>query len=169
LILRFAFWYKTDIHPLTIFLALPIPGYQKKRYAEAEERVSAIKKFKKLKIMENQFRVIVAGGRDFFDYHLLESKLNKLLSQKENVVIVSGNAKGADQLGERYARQHKLLISSFPALWNLHGTKAGFIRNEEMAKNADAVVCFWDSVSTGTKHMIDTAVTMNIPLRVINY
>ena len=119
--------------------------------------------------MENQFRVIVAGGRDFFNYHLLEERLNKLFSQKENVVIVSGMANGADKLGERYAREHGLLISYYPALWAQHGTKAGFIRNEEMAKNASACVCFWDGESTGTKHMIDTAVTMNIPLRVINY
>jgi hypothetical protein len=38
-----------------------------------------------------------------------------------------------------------------------------------MAKNADACVCFWDGKSTGTKHMIDTAETMKIALRVINY
>ena len=119
--------------------------------------------------MENQFRVIIAGGRDFFDYRLLESRLNRILSQKENVVIVSGMAKGADSLGERYARERGLLISYFPALWNQNGSRAGFIRNEEMAKNADACVCFWDGKSTGTKHMIDTAETMKIALRVINY
>jgi hypothetical protein len=119
--------------------------------------------------MENQFRVIVAGGRDFFDYQLMKSKLDTLFSLKNNVVIVSGGAKGADQLGERYAREHHLLISSYPALWNLHGTKAGFIRNEEMAKTANACVCFWDGESTGTKHMIDTAKSMQIPVRVINY
>jgi hypothetical protein len=119
--------------------------------------------------MENQFRVIVAGGRDFFNYQLMESKLNKILSQKQNVVIVSGTAKGADQLGERYAKAHGLMISYFPALWNQHGARAGFIRNEEMAKTADACVCFWDGESTGTKHMIDTAETMKIALRVVNY
>jgi len=119
--------------------------------------------------MENQFRVIVAGGRDFFNYQLLESRLNKILSQKENVVIVSGMANGADSLGIRYAREHNLLISYFPALWSQNGNRAGFIRNEEMAKNADACVCFWDGKSTGTKHMIDTAETMKIALRVINY
>jgi hypothetical protein len=119
--------------------------------------------------MENQFRVIVAGGRDFFNYHLLEEKLNKLFSQKENVVIVSGMANGADSLGIRYAREHNLLISYFPALWAQNGNRAGFIRNEEMAKNANACVCFWDGKSTGTKHMIDTAKERNIPIRVINY
>ena len=119
--------------------------------------------------MENTFRVIVAGGRDFFDYALLEKKLNVLLSGKENIIIVSGMAKGADQCGERYAREHNLLISYFPALWNQNGNRAGFIRNEDMAKYADACVCFWDELSVGTEHMIETAKKMNLNLRVINY
>ena len=115
------------------------------------------------------FRVIVAGGRDFFDYKLLKEKLDCLLSKKENVIIVSGMAKGADSLGERYAREHGLIISYYPALWNQNGNRAGFIRNEEMAKNAEACICFWDGTSTGTKHMIDTAKSMNLKLRVFGY
>jgi hypothetical protein len=119
--------------------------------------------------MEKQtIRVIVAGGRDFFDYTLLEKKLDKMFSEK-NVIVVSGMAKGADSLGERYAREHNLLISHFPALWQQHGNRAGFIRNEEMAKYADACVCFWDGLSVGTEHMIETAKRMNLKLRVVNY
>ena len=119
--------------------------------------------------MEKQtIRVIVAGGRDFFDYTLLEKKLDKMFSEK-NVIVVSGMANGADSLGIRYAREHNLLISYFPALWAQHGTRAGFIRNEEMAKYADACVCFWDGKSSGTKHMIDTAQTMVLQLRIVNY
>ncbi len=118
---------------------------------------------------QNEFRVIVAGGRDFHDYSLLKEKLDVLLSNKENVVIISGLAKGADTLGEKYAHQNKLVVSYYPALWNQHGSRAGFIRNEEMAKTADACICFWDGASVGTKHMIDTAKSMNIKLRVIGY
>jgi hypothetical protein len=119
--------------------------------------------------MEKEFRVIVAGGRNFFNYQLLKEKLDKLFSEKKNVVIVSGMAKGADQLGERYGKEHGFLISYFPALWNQHGSRAGFIRNEEMAKNADACVCFWDGESTGTEDMIKVAQRYNLKVRVINY
>jgi hypothetical protein len=117
----------------------------------------------------NSFKVIVAGGRDFFDYNLLKSKLDIILSKKDKVTIVSGNAKGADSLGERYAKENGILVSYFPALWNQHGTKAGFIRNEEMAKYADACVCFWDGESSGTKDMIRLAKEYNLKLRIINY
>jgi len=117
----------------------------------------------------NSFKVIVAGGRDFFNYDLMKAKLDVILANKENVVIISGVANGADSLGIRYAREHKLLISYFPALWAQHGSKAGFIRNEEMAKYADACVCFWDGKSSGTKDMIRLAGEYNLKLRVINY
>ena len=119
--------------------------------------------------MEKQtIRVIVAGGRDFRNYDLMKQKLEVIFSEK-NVIVVSGMADGADRLGERYAREHNLLISHFPALWGQYGNQAGFIRNVEMAKSSDACVCFWNGKSTGTAHMIETAKKMNLKLRVINY
>jgi predicted Rossmann fold nucleotide-binding protein DprA/Smf involved in DNA uptake len=45
------------------------------------------------------FKVIIAGGRDFSDYALLEKTLDKLLKNKTDVQIVSGLARGADSLG----------------------------------------------------------------------
>jgi len=53
-------------------------------------------------------RLIVAGSRTFKDYSLLSRKLDVLLSRKvgqgEEIIIISGGARGADALGERYAR-----------------------------------------------------------------
>ena len=73
----------------------------------------------------NSFKVIVAGGRDFFNYELVKQKLDILLSKKENVVILSAMETGADSLGVRYAREHKLLISWFPATPVKHGSRTG--------------------------------------------
>jgi hypothetical protein len=114
-------------------------------------------------------KVIVAGGRDFNDYNLLAEKLNKLLSNTANVVIISGMANGADSMAAKYAEENKLRISEFPAQWAKHGKASGFRRNVEMARYADACVCFWNGKSPGTKHMIDTAKRMNLKLRIINY
>jgi hypothetical protein len=114
-------------------------------------------------------KVIVAGGRDFQNYDLLSEKLNKLFSKRADVVIISGMAKGADSLAVKYAEEHKLRVSEFPAQWQKHGNSSGFRRNVEMARFADACVCFWDGKSVGTKHMIDTAKRMNLNVRVINY
>ena len=45
------------------------------------------------------FRVIVAGGRDFGDYQLLRKTLDNLLCNiTEEIVVVCGQAKGADTI-----------------------------------------------------------------------
>ena len=115
------------------------------------------------------FKVIIAGGRDFNNYDLLKKKVNKILSNKSEIEIVSGTANGADKLGERYAKEFNLNLKQFPADWNKHGKRAGYLRNKDMSIYADACICFWDSKSKGTEHMINLAKSQGIPLRVIKY
>ncbi len=116
------------------------------------------------------FRIIIAGGRGFNDYALLKNTMDKLLSNiKGNIIIVCGKARGADTLGERYAKEKGYGINYYPANWDLYGKCAGYIRNEQMAQNADALVAFWDGQSRGTKHMIDLARKYNLKVRVKRY
>ena len=118
----------------------------------------------------HMLRVIIAGGRDFDDYELLKSKMDKLLqNQNDGVTVVCGEARGADTLGKRYAEERGFSVVSFPADWDRYGKRAGPVRNEEMAKNADALVAFWDGQSHGTKHMIDTARRYGLLVRAIRY
>lgn len=115
-------------------------------------------------------RVIVAGGRDFSNYDLLRERLDYYLSRTgEPVEIVSGTARGADQLGERYAKERGLPVASFPADWNRFGKAAGYKRNSEMASYATHLVAFWDGESRGTKHMINLAERHNLVVRVVPY
>jgi len=115
------------------------------------------------------FKVIVAGGRDFADYDLLKSKLDNLLVNRDPVEIVSGTARGADKLGEFYAKRSQLAVALFPADWDLYGKSAGYKRNAQMADYADALVAFWDSKSRGTMHMINLAKSAGLQVRVVNY
>ncbi len=116
-------------------------------------------------------KVIVAGGRDFKDAQLMETKLDKILSNynRDEIVIISGRAKGADRVGEEYAQRNSIPVEEYPAQWDLYGTSAGYIRNTEMANNATHLVCFWDGKSRGTKNMIDIAKKRGLPTRVILY
>lgn len=115
-------------------------------------------------------RVIIAGGRDFDDYALLTETMDNYLSDvMDEVAIVCGKARGADTLGERYALDHGYSVLAFPAEWNRFGKTAGYIRNTEMAKNADALVAFWDGKSLGTKHMIATAEQSGLDVHVVRY
>lgn len=113
-------------------------------------------------------KVIIAGGRRFYDYDLLKRKCDYFLRDKKGVEIVSGNAKGADELGERYAKEMVYPIKLFKADWKL-GRFAGFLRNREMANYADALIAFWDGKSRGTKNMIEEAKEKGLLIRIVKY
>ncbi len=113
-------------------------------------------------------KVIIAGGRTFDDYNLLVEKCDNILSKSTDIEIVSGTANGADKLGERYAKEKGYKIKRFPANWSL-GKSAGYIRNEEMALYADALIAFWNQDSKGTKHMINLAIKHGLKVKTIIY
>ena len=117
-----------------------------------------------------KFKCIIAGGRDFKDYNLLSNSLNKILVSKlPNVIIVSGMANGADQLGVLYASYMDLEFEPFPADWDKNGRGASHIRNREMAVFANALIAFHDGISRGTANMISVMEKLNKPVRIIKY
>jgi predicted Rossmann fold nucleotide-binding protein DprA/Smf involved in DNA uptake len=118
------------------------------------------------------FHVIVAGGRDFQNYEVMERMLDVVFAEKiktHEVIIISGAANGADSLGEEYAIVRNMRCRVLPADWDKHGKSAGYKRNAQMAENADACVVFWDRASRGSKHMIDIAKSKGLLLRVFDY
>ena len=121
--------------------------------------------------VHSTFKVIVAGGREFNDYGLLCQTCDRMLSQKQrthSIVIVSGTARGADTLGERYAQERGYSIEQYPADWEHAGKAAGFIRNAQMASVADALIAFWDGQSKGTQNMIIEGKKKGLVVRIYN-
>ena len=117
------------------------------------------------------YRVIIAGSRSFNDYELLREQCLSILQEKmrtHRVIIVSGHARGADSLGERFANEFRLPFELHPAKWRLLGKAAGMVRNAEMAKCSDALIAFWDGESSGTRHMINFARKRGLEVSVIN-
>ena len=100
-------------------------------------------------------RTIVAGSRAVVDYAVVRQTLDTLRFTVTEVI--SGAARGADQLGERWARERGIPCRRMPACWDLHGLRAGYVRNAEMVAIADALVAFWDGQSRGTRHVIELA------------
>ena len=72
-------------------------------------------------------------------------------------------------LGAEWAANHGVPLQHFPAYWDKYGKSAGFIRNAEMGEYADALIAFWDGVSPGTKHMIQTMKRNKKPYWVYDY
>ena len=108
-------------------------------------------------------RTIIAGSRDFTVYGILKQAMEGF---EKPTVVLSGNARGADQLGERWARENNIRIERYIPNWHL-GRGAGFARNIQMAQNAERLIAFWDGNSRGTKHMIDTARAYDLIVEVV--
>lgn len=118
-----------------------------------------------------EFKIVIAGGREFNDYTLLKQEMDNLIHSEnlKNVCIISGGARGADYLGEKYAKERGYKLLLYPAEWGRYGKSAGYIRNKEMADASDATVAFWDGESKGTKHMIDITKSVGNKIKVIFY
>lgn len=111
-------------------------------------------------------KVIIAGSRDIVSYPIVTSAVHQ--SGFEITEVVSGGARGADRLGEAYAKNNDIALKVMPADWNKFGKSAGYRRNEEMARYADALIALWDGESRGTMHMIEIAKRLNMPIFIFN-
>lgn len=114
-------------------------------------------------------RVIVAGGRNFRDYNLLCNILDDFHKENKIDEVVCGGARGADSLGEQWAKEHNIPVKYFPADWDTYGLAAGPIRNQAMAEYGDYLIAFWDGKSRGTKGMIYCMKRMKKHGKVISY
>ena len=132
------------------------------------------------------FKVIIAGGRDFNNYEMLEEYCLKVLASKSTIEVVSGTAPGADSLGETLAIKKGFGLKSFPAPWDeiegkpasaigttrggkKYWKRAGMVRNKQMAEYADALIVFHDGTSTGTANMIRIAEHKGLPIKKLIY
>jgi hypothetical protein len=105
-------------------------------------------------------KVIIAGSREVTDYSLIESAIAE--SGFETTQIISGGARGVDKLGEQYAKEKNVPCRVMTANWDQYGKAAGYIRNEQMAEVADALIAIWDGKSKGTFNMINIAKKKNL-------
>lgn len=108
-------------------------------------------------------KLAVIGSRDFNDYNLLKSELDKIFI----TMIISGGAAGADDFSQRYAKENGLPILIFYPNWNKEGKSAGYKRNVKIIKACDEVIAFWDGKSKGTQHGINLAKDKKV--KIINF
>lgn len=127
-------------------------------------------------------RCIIAGSRTFNDYEMLCEAVEAGIKELGIKIteVISGNANGADKLGERWAEENGINVVTFPAEWNNlkepgaviksrynqwkkcdeeYNANAGFYRNEQMAKRAGktgALIAI-DFDTNGTNNMIKLA------------
>lgn len=78
-------------------------------------------------------KVVFTGGLDCQDHHLIWAKLDRVLEQQPEMVLVHGGApKGAELIASRWAGARKVSQIAFKPDWTRHGKAAPFKRNDEM-------------------------------------
>ena len=113
----------------------------------------------------------------YYDYKLSGDergtvRIFKIRDSINKIHYISGHSpadKDEIVIEKRYAEEHGYEIDAHPADWDKYGKSAGYKRNQEMAEVADAVICFWDGNSKGTKHMVDIAKEKKLMCKVIQY
>ena len=131
-------------------------------------------------------KIIVAGGRDFFDEEYMAQELEVL--HRTGVIVepelVCGMAPGADLTAKAIFENSDYVVHERPADWkdlsavpcvikrNRYGeynALAGHNRNATMGDEAELAVIFWDGKSTGTKNMIDYMRKLGKPVHIFYY
>ncbi len=111
-------------------------------------------------------KLAIVGSRNFTDYKRFSQIIGKIKGQI--TLIVSGGARGADTLAERYAKEKAIPYLIFPANWDKYGKQAGPLRNQDIVDNADTMVAFLAPESRGTKDSIKKAQAKRIPVHIVN-
>lgn len=108
--------------------------------------------------------VLVTGGRDYSDVATVFDCLTELNSQFERMIVVHGDAAGADTLAYDVCREVGIEQVRVPAAWNRYHKGAGPVRNRLMLDlfPIDVVLAF--PGGTGTTNMCDQSRLRNIPV-----
>lgn len=100
-------------------------------------------------------KLIIAGGRNYWLTKEDFFQLDHLHAACPVTEVACGLALGADVCGKVWAIMHGIPVKDFPAEWNIHGKGAGYLRNADMAKYAEALAIF--PGGKGSENMLELA------------
>ena len=128
-------------------------------------------------------KVLVCGGRDYGHIDWKVEKDTMLLQErvaqwyhaisilddlpKEDLVIISGMAKGADTVAAAWAVSNNITLEAYPAKWDEYGKAAGIIRNTEMLEEGEPDLMIAFSGGIGTDNMIKQSKNCGVEVRII--
>lgn len=112
-------------------------------------------------------RLLVCGSRSIRSQAVVSNGIDEALRgwsllTPDIECLVSGGAKGVDQLAELWAGPAGVRVERFVPDWEGQGRRAGIERNLAMLdfigqSENPRVVAIWDGTSRGTKHSLDEA------------
>ena len=101
---------------------------------------------------------LICGGRAFTDQTMFDGAMSDLLALKGCPVrVVHGGAAGADAMASDWGWRMGLQVVGIAARWDLHGKRAGPLRNQKMLDEykPDFVIAF--PGGRGTADMVSRA------------
>jgi hypothetical protein len=102
------------------------------------------------------YRLLVTGSRQWQDRRTIADALNQQhrdWGRPADAVLVVGDAIGADAIAAELWAKAGLVVERHDANWELHGKRAGMVRNSVMIDSGvDACLSFSYENSPGTRH-----------------
>lgn len=121
-------------------------------------------------------RVLICGDRHWGENEeeeviIFETVFHLKEKFGDDLIIVEGEAPGADSIARDSAEMLWVEVSKFTADWARYGKSAGPIRNKQMLQEGkpQLVIAFHKDIenSRGTKHMVNISRDAGIPVIVI--
>lgn len=99
-------------------------------------------------------RLLVCGGRHYNEREKVYRALDLLLEKYTIEVLIHGDAPGADQLADDWAKSRGVPRLPFPAKWSKYRLRAGPVRNQQMMDEANPTAGVAFPGNSGTRDMI---------------
>ena len=120
--------------------------------------------------------LVIVGSSRFYDYSIVEQAMDEWAAEEAHPdLIITGGASGVDYLAERWADNHNTPFAVFSEAWNTPRigledsgrNEAPTALTNELLKTATHVLAFPSPTSKWTNIMIEKAIEMGIPCKVI--
>jgi hypothetical protein len=112
-------------------------------------------------------KLLITGSRSWDTYDPHGRQVELIILRLNPSHVACGDAGGTDRaVVTVLPRTNCTRLTVYKADWDAFGKGAGFIRNWFMLTNfqPDEVVAFWDGRSSGTRHMMNLAFEVGLPV-----
>ena len=123
---------------------------------------------------DNKFRLLICGDRNWVSESKIRDAVLEVLADygvtRGEVVVVEGEARGADRIGAHVARTLSIEVDAYPADWKQYGRAAGPIRNQQMLDSGvdHAIACHANlAESKGTADMVRRLEKAGVPVELL--
>ena len=100
-------------------------------------------------------KVAIVGSREYPNFGSVKIAIEELCYRASE--FVSGGARGVDTIVEEVANELGIPIVVYEPDWDQYGKGAGYVRNKDIVRAAEAVVAFHYNDSPGTRNSIELA------------